>query len=470
MTKTDQSIADKINTMVVISPRKNKGAALLIFLLIGMTVAMALLLKALNLSTVAPSEAAQQTVLRQAKEALIGYALSYAEINANQIPGYLPCPDQDGDGLSDAPCGNVNQSAIGRLPWRTLGLPALRDTAKECLWYAVSGNYKENPKGRLSTESSGQFLIYDNQLNSLNGANNSEVALAVVFSAGAVIDNQNRSVNNRNRTTCGSSNLADGVSRSQNYLDSHAGINNANGSYANRLLKGINISPIPTAGFSAFIYSGPEPKQQPRVFNDTLVKVTATDFLPVYQQMQRWVGERVRQCLLAYANVNANKLPWPAVLAPPANPAYSDNATQQRFGRIATNLSNTQVSGLNPMWPADPQQNTSNCFSWPWWQNFSETVFYAMDVTASPTGVPGTLKLTVDSTANNAAIIVAGRAGGTQSRRNGTEKGAIRQYLESGNIIDMGVGSIPPGDENFISKDTSAVFFNDYVCNLNACP
>ena len=42
-----------------------------------------------------------QTVLLQAKEALIGYAATYRDTHPGEVFGYLPCPDADGDG--DAP-------------------------------------------------------------------------------------------------------------------------------------------------------------------------------------------------------------------------------------------------------------------------------------------------------------------------------------------------------------------------------
>ena len=62
-------------------------------------------------------------------------------------PGYLPCPDTDGDGWAEATCGSLDgasgqASRLGLLPWKTLGLPDLRDGYGERLWYAVSSKYK----------------------------------------------------------------------------------------------------------------------------------------------------------------------------------------------------------------------------------------------------------------------------------------------------------------------------------------
>src|SRR6185437_10838889 len=84
--------------------------------------------------------------LALAREALIGYAAD-RDIDAAVGPGYLPCPDLDGDGWAESTCGSLDGSSgqeqrLGRLPWKTLGLPLLRDGDGEALWYAVSTKYK----------------------------------------------------------------------------------------------------------------------------------------------------------------------------------------------------------------------------------------------------------------------------------------------------------------------------------------
>ena len=84
--------------------------------------------------------------LAQAREALLAYAAD-RPINAAVGPGYLPCPDLDDDGWAEATCGSQNGDSgqadrLGRLPWKTLGVPDLRDGYGERLWYAVSSKYK----------------------------------------------------------------------------------------------------------------------------------------------------------------------------------------------------------------------------------------------------------------------------------------------------------------------------------------
>jgi hypothetical protein len=87
-----------------------------------------------------------ERALARAREALIAYAAD-RPIDAVVGPGYLPCPDLDGDGWAEATCGSLDgasgqEQRLGRLPWKTLGLPMLTDADGERLWYAVSTKYK----------------------------------------------------------------------------------------------------------------------------------------------------------------------------------------------------------------------------------------------------------------------------------------------------------------------------------------
>ena len=87
-----------------------------------------------------------ERALAQAREALIAYAAE-RPIDTAVGPGYLPCPDADDDGWAESTCGSLSghlgqAERLGRLPWKTLGLPDLRDGWGERLWYAVSTRHK----------------------------------------------------------------------------------------------------------------------------------------------------------------------------------------------------------------------------------------------------------------------------------------------------------------------------------------
>lgn len=125
--------------------------------------------------------------LAKAKEALIGYAATYRDTHAGKVFGYLPCPDNDGDG-SAGDCGSKDVTLIGLLPWKTLGLPPLRDSSGECLWYAVSGRFKNSPKTDfLNWDTAGQLIVND-----AGGATLASGVAAVIFSPRGVIGSQNR--------------------------------------------------------------------------------------------------------------------------------------------------------------------------------------------------------------------------------------------------------------------------------------
>lgn len=127
--------------------------------------------------------------LAQAKQALIGRAAS----DANR-PGSLPCPDTDDDGSAEIFVGpglDACPSYIGRLPWRTLGLPDLRDSDGERLWYALSSNFRDHPNAEpINSDKKGLFTI--------TGTSPATEIIALVFAPGRTVGAQERSTANQN--------------------------------------------------------------------------------------------------------------------------------------------------------------------------------------------------------------------------------------------------------------------------------
>lgn len=143
------------------------------------------------------------SALAQAKDALIGYATTYRDRNGSKVFGYLPCPDMGrnpagAEGLEDSGgCidpGNKDKSVIGRLPWRTLGLPPLRDGNGDCLWYAVSGNFKNSTQTDLmSWDTNGQFEVFaQDGVSQIAGTSATNRAVAIIFSPGPALAGQSR--------------------------------------------------------------------------------------------------------------------------------------------------------------------------------------------------------------------------------------------------------------------------------------
>lgn len=185
--------------------KNQQGAALLVLLMIIITAASFLLLKAVKTSPTAQDKTTAAS-LAEAKEALIGYAATYRDDgHPDDVFGYLPCPDVNNDGQAEANQGSANCAGkdipvVGRLPWKSLGLPPLRDSYGECLWYAVSGTFKAVAGGNLTDfmnwDTLGQFTIQDVSGTSLAGATVHNRPSAVIFSPGPPLSTQTRPASN----------------------------------------------------------------------------------------------------------------------------------------------------------------------------------------------------------------------------------------------------------------------------------
>lgn len=136
--------------------------------------------------------------LAKAREALLAYAQTYHLTHPGKPPGFLPCPDKlrvgGLEGSANAPCGATGVYAVGRLPYRTLGLSPLRDGSAECLWYAVAGSFKNAPVNtEHNWDTAGQFSVVDRDGRVLNPATpGTQRAVAVVFSPGPPLAAQSR--------------------------------------------------------------------------------------------------------------------------------------------------------------------------------------------------------------------------------------------------------------------------------------
>ncbi len=208
--------------------RKQSGAVLMIMLVIIVLGSIAFLVSELSRAKL-QIERDQMTsqAFAQAKEALIGYAVAYGDTNSN-VNGFLPCPDQGQnvtyDGEAKSTCAAKNVTAIGKLPWKTLGLPPLKDGNGDCLWYAVSGTYKNNPDTNLMNwDNYGLFqTMATDGVSFLAGSSSVNQPVAVIFSPGPPIGTQTRTPAT-NTPSCG------GNYTTSNYLDNDTihGINNA---------------------------------------------------------------------------------------------------------------------------------------------------------------------------------------------------------------------------------------------------
>lgn len=260
------------------SSRQHGQTVLILAILIFLGTATAIF--SIASSNKASMEADRKTAeaMTRAKDALIGYAATHSS-----RPGTLPCPDINNDGQTDTPC-STNTTRIGRLPWKSLGLPDLRDGAGERLWYAVSNTFKNSPvTGILNSDALGELTV-----------DGTTGVIAVIFSPGPVNSTQQRDSANANNVA--------------HYLDGGNEV-----------------------GTMVFTGRG--------TTNDRLLTITKeTLFPPVEQRVIREVGKNLQ---LHYSNPNASPgdntdhryYPYPA----PFGSTSCDASTSIYRGRIALN-------------------------------------------------------------------------------------------------------------------------------------
>lgn len=434
---------------------KQHGAVLMIMLVIMIIGIAALLVNALN--SISLKNARQQNTaaaLAQAKEALIGFAITYGDTHSGKVSGYLPCPDQNGtagvngEGSSET-CGSQNVSAIGRLPWATLDLPALRDGDGECLWYAVSGAYKDNPPTNLmmNWDTAGQFQAYAAGGTQITNANE---VVAVIFAPRAPLSGQNRS----DGTIPPVAPVCGGNYTASNYLDT-ATVNGIN----------FNNASVTTGQYIQGTSGG--------AINDQMVFITQQDIWNTLQKQLtnpqnplRMLTQRVAECLANYGTKNrdflyysdpSNKsLPWPT-------PVQLSSYTQPYFndfsglyaGRVPYKVNNSISASHNSM--PNPylleKSGVNNCPAadwqskyYPWWLNWKGHLYYAIAKEFKPslgTTPACSTCLRINGSGQYAAVVIfAGPRLSTLSPPQITDPSIASNYLEGSNASSIAANGV----------------------------
>ena len=394
----------------------------------------------------AQRERVTDRALAQAREALVAYAID-RPINAVVGPGYLPCPDLDDDGWAESTCGSQSGDSgqpqrLGRLPWKTLGLPDLRDGYGERLWYAVSSKYKGllncgvsracldmSPAAALGTitvrESSGA-LVHDGRIDEPHRANEGG-ALAVLIAPGPPLLRTDGAMQSRacgpgecddtGRCTIDPPQLA-AHCNPVNYLDRAPEARFAfedNADFADR-----NDAAGRALNGNGFIM-GPVTLSDGRLaVNDRIAAISYRDVMP---RLMARVGQEVSACLRYYASRpgNAGRYPWPAPLCAQRSGSWS-GADGVYFGRVPDTpfLAMASRGRLDRWWrasgagalaelptaadacriavaPADPgpqrtsappspsdEGSTAGLASNAWWVPWKPYVFYALSRAFAP--------------------------------------------------------------------------------------
>lgn len=328
-----------------------RGAALMIMLVVMVAGVASIMVGGLSISAL--NNARQEktsAALVQAKDALIGKSITY-----DDYPGSLPCPDTDNDGESDAGGASECPIYIGRLPWKTLGLPELRDGAGEQLWYTLSRNFRRYDLVRpLNSNTQGTLNI--------TGTVTAGNVIAIVFSPGSALSGQNRSAaQTANCTTTGTTIAASLCAT--NYLE---GSN-----------KNLSSAATPNTDYQGAVASN--------TFNDQLFLITTKNLMPLVEQRVAGVLKKaLDDYFVASDIIPGNRYyPWADSIGASATYAADDGVNR---GWLPDNAS----AGGTPNWvsASPPQWFLDN--QWYTLIHYSVAEFYTADHD------PGTL--TVDGT------------------------------------------------------------------------
>jgi hypothetical protein len=255
------------------SLQRQRGVAFIVMMLILVLGTTTILVSSLNSASLQITrDQVTANALAQAKEALIGDAVSQTQVNS---AGYLRLPDlgpvisTEGNAAGAFAGNSKDYSVIGKAPWKTLGIAPSRDGQGECLWYVVSGRFKKTPKTDVAFnwDTQGQLDVIDGNGNVIA----SNIA-ALLVAPGIPLDGQNRALADPAYAQCG------GNYNAQNYLDSFNNadaitgeVNYFTGSTNNRVALNTNNK--------RFVYA------QSSHYNDRLLYVTVDDiFRPIIRR------------------------------------------------------------------------------------------------------------------------------------------------------------------------------------------
>ncbi len=378
-------------------PHGQRGAALMIMLVIMVVGASTVLVSSLNSSGLRiERDKITADALAQAKGALIGYAVSQPITSA----GDLRLPDLGfSNSLLTVPAegssppnftGNTQgYSIIGKFPWKTLGTPPLRDGYGECLWYALSGWLKNtNSTSPINWDTPGQIDVLDG-----NGNVIASNLAALVAAPGPVLDGQNRSLGDTIYTQCG------GNYDVLNYLDTYDStnavsgeVNYFSGSTNNRIAADTNSKRLVMANTD--------------YYNDTFLFITVDDiFRPIIRRSD-----------------------FSAQIAAMMNDAA-----------FITHLQSITVSGLGTKGTGNV--NCTNAPNQAFCTDWQEMLLLTALTPPSPITIDGTLTTTCSR-----VLIFGGQKIAAQVRMTAAQKSNPAYYLEDPNLAAFAVPTTTSSD------------------------
>lgn len=423
-----------------------------------------------------------RSALKKAKQALINYAVMHADGSGSGNPGefgYLPCPHiaNATEGAQDLTCKARYKNAIGYLPWISLETDILQDGSGNCLWYAVSGSYKNNPNSQLINEdTNGMFQTVDDNGVTIQGNLPHERVVAVVFAAGAPVAAQNRTYDTTKACGGDAANVAE-------YLE-------GDGVTDNSAVQDIvdTIDQFISASISSDSLAAP--------YNDLMITISREEIWAavmarndIDDKMQT-LTHALADCLSNYALTNGlNRLPWPADVALAdyrLDNNYDDtDGSTGYFGRYPFIVTDSNVAigiGANDeiftqgsctiaggiIADLDVGSEYRNL-----WDNWKDHFFYVVSKGFEPDNSPASCGtcITVNTNKVAAVVIYAGSRQGLQLRTgpigvDADTKNTVFSYMENGNetkFPDM------TGNGNYVTGGNDIMYCIDDSMGVAQC-
>lgn len=378
---------------------RQRGSVLVLGMLLLVVGGSALLFSYYTPPTMALENDQKTTdALAQVKAALVGWTVKrgsgctvnsggWTTCTGNDRPGEFPCPDLTNDGNAATTC---SAGQLGRVPWKTLGIPEPKDAAGETLWYAVAGPFRTRAAGNtavVNSDTRGTITVYATDGTTVLTSQ----AAVVLLAPGQAFGTQSRTAANKNSAT--------------HHLDT--GPNNRNNATAN----------------GPFIMGRPSP-----TFNDRVAYLTTTEFMP---SVEMRVGAEAKNWLDGYRNNSTCQCyPWAA------------NFFINTGAAAAPSYPNASATGVNrgrfPFSNAGPENWTAPrpvLSSWFTYNNWHLVIFYtlarqnAQNQGVSPTDCTTCTQttLTIDGKAVISSIILTpGTPLGTITR----PSNSVTDYIE----------------------------------------
>jgi len=251
-----------------------------------------------------------QTVLKEAKAALIAYVVSYPEAKVSATirgPGYFPCPDLADindvfDGKSQSSCNGPE--TLGRYPWKTIGSRDFKDSANESLWYALSETFDNTGSPDpdvINVATVGTISLRRSDGSLKNNATTNTGIVAIIIAPGTALTRVDGYQQNRGGDPNSAIDYLDILNGEDNAVFEH---NTENGFIEGRFnLNGDNV-----------------------VFNDAVIVITKNDIMSLIQKRVRAEMQKDINCFREvygiYPDPDVDKLPvnlpeWGEMSKPP---------------------------------------------------------------------------------------------------------------------------------------------------------